>query len=72
MRKAMEALREAVKARGRDFEDIHVVPFGVLPDAEKLAYYQSIGVSEVVLRLPTDTREVVLPLMDEYARLLPG
>ena len=72
VRKAMEALREAVKARGRDFEDMHVVPFGVLPDAEKLAYYQSIGVSEVVLRLPTDTREVVLPLMDEFARLLPG
>ncbi|MGE4653092.1 MAG: LLM class F420-dependent oxidoreductase [Myxococcota bacterium] len=72
VRKAMEALREAVKARGRDFEDMHVVPFGVLPDAEKLAYYESIGVSEVVLRLPTDTREVVLPLMDEFARLLPG
>lgn len=72
VRKAMEALREAVEARGRDFEDMHVVPFGVLPDAEKLAYYQSIGVSEVVLRLPTDSREVVLPVMDEYARLLPA
>ena len=72
VRKAMQALREAVEARGRDFEDMHVVPFGVLPDAEKLAYYQSIGVREVVLRLPTDSREVVLPVMDEYARLLPA
>ena len=72
VRQAMVALREAAEARGRDFGEMHVVPFGVLPDAEKLAYYESIGVSEVVLRLPTDSREVVLPLMDEYARLLPA
>ena len=72
VRQAMVALREAAEARGRDFGEMHVVPFGVLPDAEKLAYYESIGVSEVVLRLPTDSREVVLPLIDEYARLLPA
>ena len=72
VRQAMVALREAAEARGRAFGEMHVVPFGVLPDAEKLAYYESIGVSEVVLRLPTDSREVVLPLMDEYARLLPA
>jgi len=70
VRQAMVALREACEAKGRDFEDIQVVPFGVLPDAGKLEYYESIGVRELVLRLPTENREVVLPLLDEYAEML--
>ena len=64
----LAALREAVEARGRDFVDLHVVPIGVVPDARKLDYYRSIGVTEAVLRIPSDTREGVLPVLDAFAK----
>jgi len=70
VRQAMVALREACEARGRDFQEIQVVPFGVLPDPGKLEYYESIGVGELVLRLPTAGRDGVMPVLDEFAALL--
>ena len=42
--------------------------FGVLPDAEKLEYYASIGVTESVLRVPGAPRDEVMPVLDEFAR----
>jgi len=68
IRAALPELRRALEARGRDPGSLHVVPMGVLPDPEKLAYYASLGVSEAVLRLPSAPRERVLPVLDEYAR----
>jgi probable F420-dependent oxidoreductase len=65
---ALDGLREAVAARGRDFADLHVVPMGVQPDPRKLDYYRSLGVTEAVLRIPSDTRETVLPVLDAFAR----
>jgi hypothetical protein len=47
---------------------VPVVPFGTVPSAEKLGYYASIGVEEVVLRVPGGGRDAVLPVLDEYAR----
>jgi hypothetical protein len=43
---------------------------GVYPDASKLDYYREVGVTECVLRLPSAARSEVLPVLDEYARLL--
>jgi len=48
------------------------VPMGVLPSAEKLDYYRSLGVHEAVLRVPSAPRDVVLPVLDDYARHLRG
>jgi probable F420-dependent oxidoreductase len=70
VRQALLELRRVVAERGRDPEALHVVPFGVLPDAKKLAYYAEIGVSEAVLRLPSAPRDVVLPVLDDYARFV--
>jgi probable F420-dependent oxidoreductase len=67
---ALPELRRAYEARGRDPATLHVVPMGVLPDAEKLAYYASIGVTEVVLRLPSAPRDVVMGVLDEYVRFV--
>jgi len=61
-------LGEAVSARGRDPKTLHVVPFGVHPTDAKLAYYQEIGVTEAVLRLPSAPRDEVLPVLDAYAK----
>ena len=68
MRAAFEELRKAVEARGRDFSEIHLVPFGVLPTAEKLDYYRESGVTEAVLRVPGAPRDEVMPVLDEFAR----
>ena len=49
----------ALERAGRDPDELHVVPFGVLPDAGKLSYYAELGVSEAVLRLPGAGRDDV-------------
>ena len=45
------------------------MPFGTVPDAGKLEYYESIGIDEVVLRVPGGAADEVLPLLDRYADL---
>jgi alkanesulfonate monooxygenase SsuD/methylene tetrahydromethanopterin reductase-like flavin-dependent oxidoreductase (luciferase family) len=70
IRRALPELRRALQEVGRDPDTLHVVPFGVLPDAEKLAYYEGIGVTEAVLRLPSAPRDRVLPALDAFARFL--
>jgi alkanesulfonate monooxygenase SsuD/methylene tetrahydromethanopterin reductase-like flavin-dependent oxidoreductase (luciferase family) len=70
IRDALPELRRAFEARGRDPATLHVVPMGVLPDEAKLEYYASIGVTEVVLRLPSAPRDAVMPVLDTYARFV--
>ena len=67
---ALPELRRALEKRGRDPEGLHVVPMGVLPDPDKLSYYESIGVTEAVLRLPSAPRDEVLPVLDRFGRYL--
>jgi probable F420-dependent oxidoreductase len=69
VREALPALQRACEERGRDPRTLQIVPFGTVPDAGKLEYYESIGVTEVVLRLPSGDRERVLPTLDEYEKL---
>ena len=69
IRAALPDLHRACEATGRDPESLQIVPFGTVPDAGKLEYYESIGVTEVVLRLPGGGADRVLPILDEYASL---
>jgi probable F420-dependent oxidoreductase len=66
---ALPDLKHALEERGRDAGELHVVPMGIHPDKRKLEYYESVGVTEAVLRLPSDRRDVVMPVLDEFARL---
>lgn len=68
LQRTLPELRRAWEARGRDPGALRVVPMGVLPDPAKLEFYASLGVTEAVLRLPSAPRDVVMPLLDEYAR----
>jgi probable F420-dependent oxidoreductase len=70
MKTALEDLRRAFEARGRDPKGLHVVPMGIFPDEGKLEYYESLGVTEAVLRLPGGGRDEVMPVLDEFARHL--
>ena len=70
IRAAMPDLQRACEAAGRDPATLQIVPFGTVPDAGKLEYYESIGVTEVVLRLPGGGADRVMPRLDEYATLV--
>jgi len=70
IKQALPQLRRACEERGRDPDALRIVPLGVLPDPEKLAYYESLGVTEAVLRLPSAPRDEVLPVLDSFSRYL--
>jgi probable F420-dependent oxidoreductase len=65
---ALDQLRTAFSDAGRDPASLHIVPMGVLPSAEKLAYYRENGVTEAVLRIPSAPRDTVMPVLDRFAR----
>ena len=67
IRAAVPALTAACEEAGRDPATVRVVPFGAMPDEGKLEYYASLGMDEVVLRLPSAPRDVVLSVLDRYA-----
>ena len=68
--RALRDLRDAMENVGRDPASLHLVPMGVFPDAGKLDHYRSLGVTEAVLRLPSASRDEILPILDDYARFL--
>jgi probable F420-dependent oxidoreductase len=70
VRAALEDLRRACDEVGRDASTLRIVPFGTVPDPGKLAYYEDLGIREIVLRIPGGDASAVLPILDEYATLV--
>lgn len=70
MSSALPALRTAVEEAGRDPRTLHVVPFGTVPDEAKLEHYRAVGVTEVVLRVPSGPLPQMLSVLDDYTRYL--
>ena len=70
VREALPQLHRAADAAGRDPATVRVIPFGTIPDPGKLDYYASIGIDEVVLRVPAGDRDAVLPVLDYYTQLV--
>ena len=70
MKQALTLLGEALAARGRGLDEMHIVPMGILPTAEKLDHYRELGVTESVLRLPSAPRDQVLPILDNFTHHL--
>lgn len=62
-------LSRAFEAAGRDPSGLQVVPFGTVPDEGKLEHYAGLGITEVVLRIPSAGSDDVLPILDRYAAL---
>ncbi|MFM8303058.1 MAG: TIGR03619 family F420-dependent LLM class oxidoreductase [Actinomycetota bacterium] len=67
IREALPALRAACEAVGRDPASLSITPFGTLYEAGKVEYYESLGIEEVVLRLPAGGRDEVLGELDRLA-----
>ena len=66
----MARLRRFADEAGRDMASLSVSLFGARPDAKILDSYARDGVDRALLMLPAEGREVILPLLDEYAPLL--
>ena len=70
VREALPQLHRALEEAGRDPATVRVIPFGTVPDPGKLEYYASIGIDEVVLRVPAGDRDAVVPVLDDYSKLV--
>lgn len=70
LRQSIPTLMRAVEDAGRDPATIEIVPFGSIPDPAKLDHFESIGVTECVFRLPSDSRDRVLPILDKWSALI--
>jgi probable F420-dependent oxidoreductase len=70
IRAALPNLHRACEEAGRDPAELRIVPFGTIPDPGKIDYYASLGIDEIVLRVPGGDASRVLPVLDRYATLL--
>jgi probable F420-dependent oxidoreductase len=59
----------AAKA-GRDMKTISVSVFGAAPDRAVLDRFAAAGVTRAIFRLPSEGRETVLPLLDQWTKLV--
>jgi len=66
----LDKLRIAFADNDRDPDQLHIVPMGIFPSDEKLDYFQKMGVTEAVLRIPSAGRDEVLPVLDDYVQYL--
>jgi probable F420-dependent oxidoreductase len=66
----MAELKERAAKAGRDMRTISVSVFGVNADPQLLDTYRAAGVTRCILRLPSEERDKVLPLLDQYATFL--
>ncbi len=66
----LNALREYAATAGRDMRTISTSVFGVEADPKLLSTYQAADVTRVILRLPSEGRDTILPLLDAYAKFL--
>src|SRR6266498_3004647 len=67
---ALTDLRERAAKAGRDMKTISVSIFGAQPDEDVLESYARAGITRAILRLPPEGRDTVLPLLDQWAKLI--
>jgi probable F420-dependent oxidoreductase len=66
----LATLRELAARARRAPEALSVSVFGAPDDPALLDRYRQAGVTRTILRLPSEPRDTILPLLDRYARLL--
>lgn len=68
--KGMAELKERSAKAGRNMETLSISVFGAPGDQKLLDSYREAGVTRVILRLPSEGRDTVLPLLDQFAKFL--
>jgi probable F420-dependent oxidoreductase len=66
----MAELKDRAAKAGRDMRTISVSVFGAPGDQKLLDTYRDIGATRVILRLPSESRDTILPMLDQYAKFL--
>lgn len=66
----MAELKERAAKAGRSMNTISVSVFGAGNDPKLLDTYRELGVTRCILSLPSQRSDTILPLLDEYAKLL--
>ena len=66
---SMADFRARAEKAGRDPATLTVTIFGVAPDEARVATLRDASVTRAVFFVPSATRDVVLPLLDQYASL---
>ena len=69
---AVERLRKAATAAGRDPKTLSISVFAAPPDQAKLAPYREAGIDRVVLEVPDKGRDEILAVLDRNAALIKG
>jgi len=69
-KEAVARLRQAASAAGRDFSTLSINTFGAPPEEAVLAEYQEAGIQRSFLAIPDLTRDEILGVLDQYARLI--
>jgi alkanesulfonate monooxygenase SsuD/methylene tetrahydromethanopterin reductase-like flavin-dependent oxidoreductase (luciferase family) len=70
MAEKIALLKRQASEAGRDPASISISSFGTQPDPDIIRGMEAAGVERVVFSLPSVEREEVLPLIDEYAKLI--
>ena len=68
--KNLPVIRDAFAAAGRDPAAVRIVPLGTVPEAGKLEYLAGLGITEIVLNLPSAARDEVLQVLDEHTKIV--
>lgn len=63
-------LHEELATVGRDPDAIELSAYAAAPDPKPWAGWEALGFSRVVIHIPSQPPDVVLPLLDEYAALI--
>jgi len=66
----LDKLRDVFAESGRDSDALHIVPMGVFPSDEKLSYFEAMGVTETILRIPAAGRDEILPVLDDFVQYI--
>ena len=63
-------LKSRAAKAGRDMKTISVSVFGAAPDEAALDTYRKAGITRVLFRLPSESRDTILPQLDKLAKLI--
>jgi len=68
-KEAVESLRKAASAAGRDFSTLSIHVFGAPADQAVLAGYRDAGIQGAILGIPDLSRDEIMGVLDKYAPL---
>ena len=68
----MEQLQYYADQSGRDMKSLSVTVFRALLDEAYLVKCRAAGIARVLLPLPSEDSDTVMPVLDQYAKLLPA